>query len=128
MALFLTQSLGQSLLGALYSICRADGEVSEAEAEALRAEARELGVGALSEESLFFSEVTPAALAEAVRGAAAEAYRSAAVSPPSAIRSAFRVAAERIARADGTLGDAEASLIARFDEELAALDPGLPRR
>lgn len=111
--LVLADEIGQSFLGALYAVCRADGEVCEAEVDALRAIATEMAI-AVDEQTLFFSEVTPASFARAVRGDGGGPFRATESSPPAAIRAAFVEAAERVARADGMFNDNEQKLIDAF--------------
>ncbi len=120
-ALVLSDELAQAFVGALYAVCRADGEVCEAEVDALRAIAAELGIAALDDQTLFFSDVTPGALADAARGGDGGPFRAAAVSPPSAIRAAFVAAAERVARADGDYNEVEVRAVDHFARALSLI-------
>jgi tellurite resistance protein len=118
----LGDALAQTVVKALYAVCRADGDVNELEVRALRAAARELGAGEVDEQALFFSEVTPHALVEALRGSSGGPFRGAGTNAPVALRRAFLAAAERIARIDGDYNDAEQRLIDQFRSALETLD------
>jgi len=119
--LLLTQELAHALLGALLAVCRADGDASMEELQALRVVGDELsgGIRYDNEWLLFFSHVTPRSLAQAVHDAgAAGPFRGQAVSATHLIAQEFVHAAVRVARADGALNPDEIRLICSFAREL----------
>jgi tellurite resistance protein len=116
--LLLTEDLAHALLGALLAVCRADGDATTAEFRALRHIGDELGFRYDNEWLLFFSHVTPRSLAEAVRDAAAQPFRSQAVSARQAIAQEFVIAAVKLAKVDGHLNTDEARSICGFAREL----------
>lgn len=117
-SLLVTEDLAHALLGALLAVCRADGDASMIEFDALRKVADELQIRYDNEWLLFFSQVTPRILAEAVRDAAAAPFRSQAVSAHHKIAQEFVEAAVHVARVDGDLNEAEVRLICAFGREL----------
>jgi tellurite resistance protein len=132
--LLLTEELAHALLGALLAVCRADGDANQDEMRALRRVGDELTGGARfdNEWLLFFSNVTPSSLAEAVGGSHGGPFRAQGVSAPSLIVQEFVRAAIRVGRADGAINEAEARLILDFGEalgvpvgQLAMLDASL---
>jgi tellurite resistance protein len=116
--LILTEDLAHAFLGALLAVCRADGDATPAEFEALRRIGDELGFRYDNEWLLFFSHVTPRSLAEAVRDASVQPFRSQGVSTRQEIAQEFVLAAVRVARVDGHLTGDEARLICSFAREL----------
>lgn len=124
MKLLLTEELANVLVGALLAVCRADGDANEEEMRALRAASDELtgGVRVDNEWLLFFSNVTPRSLIEAVGAAVHGPFRVQAVSAPAQIGQELVRAAVRVGRADGELNEAEAALIAAFGAVLGVTD------
>lgn len=114
----LGDDLARTFLGALLTVARADGEVNTGESRVLRAVAAEIGSG-IDFADLLLDDVTPEALADAVRSVGAAPFRGLSVSPVTAIASAFEDAARRVADADGETDPRERAIIDRF---IAALD------
>jgi uncharacterized tellurite resistance protein B-like protein len=118
-ALPVDQELANAFLGALLTVCRADGEVNSEEFDALRSVAAELvPAAAVDDDALLFANVTPESLAEVVhRGRGDGPFRGSA-SRATEIRVAFIRAAILVARADGDVADTEARAILRFGSAL----------
>jgi len=117
--LFVTTELSNLFLGGLLAVARADGIVKPEEMEALRTTALEKGFALPSDEDLLLAEdVTPEALATAVRASAGAVYRTGA-STPEEIALGFLEAALRLALADHELVIEEAVALR---ELAAALD------
>ncbi len=121
MTLRLTEDLAHAFLGGLLAVCRADGDVTGPEFEALRAEAQAL-LSTPFTERLLFLHVTPRSLAEAIhrQTRAVDPFRRTDTSSPDAIGNAFVAAAVRVATADGALTESEARLIRAFANTLGS--------
>src|SRR3989304_2410673 len=123
MPLFLTEELARGFLGALLSVCRADGEVNGDELDALRAAAGELAgrAGGVGSEALLFSQVPPRSFAELVARSSHAPFRGGAASAPDQIGLAFVRAALVVAKADGGSNTQEIHMIRAFAHALGAL-------
>ena len=122
----LGQELAHGILGALLAVCRADGDVNSDELDALRRLADGWPDVAV-DESLLFSQVAPAALAELIarQAGAASPFRSDGPSDPHALADFFLQTALLVARVDGPLHPAEARAIGAFARALGASAPTL---
>jgi tellurite resistance protein len=118
--LLLNEDLANVLVGALLAVCRADGDANQEEMRALRQVSDELtqGLRVDHEWLLFFSNVTPRSLAEAVARAGTGPFRHQAVSSAAVIAHELVRAAVRVGRADGELNESEQHLIVAFGEAL----------
>jgi tellurite resistance protein len=120
--LILTEDLARAYVGALLTVCRADGDVNSEELEALRRIAGELTPSWVLDgpelEGLLFSQVTPALLAAAV--GARGPFRDAGASDPARIRDGFLEAALRLARCDGSLNQEEVRTLRAFAKVLGS--------
>jgi tellurite resistance protein len=117
--LSLTEDLAHEFLGALLTVCRADGDVNAYETAALEHAAAQLGPGVrFDNELLLTGDVSPEAFASAVRNYARHAFRGLAISQPADVARAFARIAERVAAADGDVNFAEARTIRAFVDAL----------
>jgi tellurite resistance protein len=117
--LFVSEELGDLFLGGLLAVARADGIVKPEEMEVLRSTAGDRGFRLPSDEDLLFAEdVTPEALARAVRSSAG-VYRAGA-STPDEIALGFLEAALRLSLADHELVMEEAAALREFAAALGA--------
>jgi len=127
-SLLLTEEIAQTLLGALLTVCRSDGEVTGDELEALRHAAGEIGGNpAVDSEAFLFSHVTPRSFAALVGPGRSMPFRMAGASAPDDIGSEFIRLALKVARADGSLNPSEASAIRAFAEALGVDERELDR-
>lgn len=126
--LVLTDDLAHLFLGALLTVCRADGDVNTDETEALaHAAATLLRMATFDHEALLWSNVTAAELAGAIHCGAGHAFRTYAISPPGEVGRAFVVAARQVGESDGDLNALEIQTIRGFARALgcSAIDVGL---
>jgi len=129
-SLLLNEEAKQAFLGALLTVCRVHGRVSPPEMAGLREAAAELVPDLpVDDEWLLFTDVSPAALAEAVRRARAAPFRDAPTTSSEQVGVAFVQAALRVCSRDRPASRAEAVVIRRFgaalgltSQELDALD------
>lgn len=117
--LVLTEDLAHLFLGALLTVCRADGDVNPDETEALEhAAATMLRLARFDNEALLCSDVTALELAAAIHRGSGHAFRAYAISPPVDVGRAFVAAARLVGEADGELNALEIQSIRGFARAL----------
>lgn len=116
--LFLNDELAAQYLGALIAIARTDGEISPEETTHLHAIAASRCKVPVDDELLFFSKVTPEALAAAIPGGAE--HRAGAAGRD--LGCALLADAIELATSDGDLNGREATAILRYIRALGCTD------
>ncbi len=103
---------------ALAAIARADQEIGTDEAARLAIVVARRSAVPVDAEDMFFARTTPEALAQALRGAGGDAYRTSAGSGARAVGLALIEDAVEVATVDGDLNAAEAHMILHYARAL----------
>lgn len=112
-----SDSQAQAFMGALVALGRADGVLTGAELDVLRAVADHHGF-VLDEVELMSEEHDASRALDLVRGVASTPFRQSATSPPAEVARGFLFAARRLASADGTSDARVDDLLTHFEQLL----------